>query len=115
MNDEFYQKFPSYNKDSKENRRHQRIIVDFNEFIRSKKDTSIESNRNKIPASKIPVAKTQYIDVFSVEERNKRAKNESREKQILYQKLLLQQIEDEKKKRKIQKEKEQQNEKILEE
>lgn len=115
MNDEFYQKFPSFNKNSKENRRHQKITVDFNEFMRTKKDASIKSNRNKVLTSKIPVANTQYVDVFSVEERNRRAKNESREKQILYQKLLLQQIEDEKNKRKIQKEKEQENEKILEE
>ena len=114
MNDEFYQKFPSFNKNSKENRRHQKFAVDYNEFLRTKKDIPIE-NRNKAPKSKIPVSKPQSIDVFSVEERNKRAKNESREKQILYQKLLLQQIEDEKNKRKAQKEKDQENERILEE
>ncbi|XP_070490850.1 mRNA export factor GLE1 [Chironomus tepperi] len=114
MNDEFYSKFPSFNKNSKENRRHQKFTVDYNEFLRTKKDVPIE-NRNKTLKSKIPVSKPQSIDVFSVEERNKKAKNESREKQILYQKLLLQQIEEEKIKRKIQKEKERDNERILEE
>jgi len=114
MNDEFYQKFPSYNKNSKENRRHQKISVDYNEFLRTKKDISLE-NRNRPLKSKIPVSKPQFIDVFSVEERNKRAQKESKEKQILYQKLLLQQIEDEKSRKKIQKEKEQENERILEE
>ena len=114
MNDEFYQKFPSFNKNSKENIRHQKITVDYNEFLRTKKDVPIE-NPKKSLKSWIPVSKIQSIDVFSVEERNRKAKNESREKQLLYQKLLLQQIEDEKNKKKIQKDKEQENERILEE
>ncbi|CAG9810000.1 unnamed protein product [Chironomus riparius] len=114
MNDEFYQKFPSFNKNSKENIRHQKITVDYSEFLRTKKDTPTE-NQKKPLKPWISVSEIQSFDVFSVEERNKKAKNESREKQVLYQKLLLQQINDEKNKRKIQKDKELEYERILEE
>lgn len=113
MDDEFYNKFPSYNENSKECRIHRKLVVDYNQFLRSNNGNAAQtSKRSKIPVSK---AQQKELDVFSVEERNRRAENESRERTINYQKELLQQIEEMKMNKKHQKDQEKENERILEE
>lgn len=111
--DEFYRKFPSYNENSKENRRHQRLVTDYRAFFVPKKEVV----KKPVKKSKIPVSKqiNPLIDVFSVEERNKTELHASKEKKINYHKVLMEQIEETKLKRKTQKEQEMEAEKIIEE
>lgn len=118
MNDEFYKKFPSFNENSKENRRHRKLVVDYNAFLQSREEVTGKTQQKK--PTKIPVAKQlnqqdDSNDVFCVEERNSRDASESRERKLSYQKILLQQIEETKVRRKSQKEREMENERLLEE
>lgn len=124
LNDEFYSHFPSLNSNSKENLRHKRISNEYTNYLKSlKKDSQRPSKQQQQKARERENASASISsdtshptmdEIFSGEERNRVEFEQKEEKRKIYQQSLEEQIEEQKIKRMLEKEKKKQHELMLE-
>lgn len=124
LNDDFYSHFPSLNSNSKENLRHKRISNEYTDYLKSlKKDDSKRPSKQQQRArvrenASTPVSSdtsnTTMDEIFTAEERNHIEDVQKEEKRRMYQKILEEQIEEQRNKRMLEQEKRKQHELMLE-
>lgn len=100
MND-FYKNFPSLNINSKENRKHQQINREFNEYLRSNKTNRESSKPTK--ATKHERIETSGGIFIDVEAKNQKENERRLESKRDYQKCLQDQINESRQRKELQK------------
>lgn len=124
ITEEFYNKFPSFNNNSKEFKRNEQTARYQAEFMkRAREDIKLKQNQTIKKKNSNNVrhciidnsSNNKNVTIFSSEERNLKEAVACNEKKINYRKLLLQQIEDEKRKKELLVADDLKREKIIEE
>lgn len=100
MNENFFKNFPSLNSNSKENRIHRKINLEFQNYLKTNKITR--------DTSKVKNSPNEQISIFMVEEKNREENQRKLENKRNYQKILQDQINEARQKKELQKLKEEQ-------
>lgn len=124
LNDEFYSHFPSLNSNSKENLRHKRISNEYTNYLKSLKNKDSRPTKQQQQRARVRENASTSVssdtsspamdEIFSSEERNRFEDEQKEEKRKIYQQMLEEQIEEQKIKRMLEKEKRKQHELMLE-